>query len=97
MGGFAFEAELYLWQQRADSWTFVDVPPDVSEEIRAALTEPPRGFGSVPVRVRVGSTSWETSIFPSGEGAFSLPVKRAVRVAESLDVGDVVPVTLELR
>jgi hypothetical protein len=38
----------------------------------------------------VGTTSWTTSIFPgSGGGPYVLPVKRAVRRAEDLDVGDV--------
>ena len=93
-----FEAELWLWDaRRDDSWTFVSLPPEASEEIRELTEGHRRGFGSVRVRARVGSTSWTTSIFPgSGGGPYVLPVKRAVRKAEHLDVGDLAAVTVEL-
>jgi len=51
----------------------------------------------VRVAVTVGATSWRTSIFPSREaGAYVLPVKRSVRVAEGLDVGDEVRATVHV-
>ena len=38
-----------------------------------------------------------TSIFPDGvRGSYVLPIKRAVREAEDLDVGDIASVTVEL-
>ena len=47
------------------------------------------------VQVRVGSTTWSTSIFPDkGRGTFLLPVKKSVRDREGLDEGEVVHVTL---
>jgi hypothetical protein len=49
------------------------------------------------VRVTVGGSTWTTSIFPdSVRGSYVLPIKRAVRQAENLDVGDVANVTVEL-
>jgi hypothetical protein len=92
-----FEAELWLWEaRRADSWTFVSLPADVSEEIRELTAGPRRGFGSVRVRVVVGATAWTTSIFPGSDGSYVLPIKRAVRKAESLDAGDTTTVSVEL-
>jgi hypothetical protein len=85
-----FEAELWVWAaRRDDSWTFVSLPADASEEIRdRAATGPPRGFGSVRVHATIGGTSWTTSIFPDGgRNAYVLPIKRAVRRAESLAEG----------
>jgi hypothetical protein len=56
-----------------------------------------RGFGSLRVRATIGGSSWKTSIFPgSGGGAFVLPLKRPIRKAEAIDVGDVATVTVEL-
>jgi hypothetical protein len=94
----SFEAELWLWAaRRDDSWTFVTVPAEESEEIRELAAEPRRGFGSVRVRVTIGGSTWRTSIFPDGaSGSYVLPIKRAVRKAEDLDVGDVAVVTVEL-
>ncbi|BFU43116.1 DUF1905 domain-containing protein [Krasilnikovia sp. MM14-A1004] len=93
-----FDAELWIWDaRRGDSWTFVSLPVEDSEEIRDLSAGPRRGFGSVRVRVTVGGSTWRTSIFPdSGRGCYVLPIKRAVRTAEALDVGDVATVRLEL-
>lgn len=60
-----FEAQLWEWDaRRTDSWVFVSLPADASEDIRELAAEPRRGFGSVRVRVTIGATSWKTSIFP---------------------------------
>jgi hypothetical protein len=97
-----FDAELWTWDaRRADTWTFVTLPTETSDEIRDLATVgaagPRRGFGSVRVRVTVGGSSWTTSVFPdSASGRYVLPIKRAVRNAESLDVGDIATVTVEL-
>jgi hypothetical protein len=93
-----FDAELWTWDaRRVDSWTFVSLPADASEEIRDLTGGPRRGFGSLRVRVTVGGSTWTTSIFPdSGRGSYVLPVKRAIRKAEALDVGDSATVTVEL-
>ena len=93
-----FDAELWLWAaRRLDSWTFVSLPGEASEEIRELTAGQPRGFGSVRVRVTVGASVWTTSIFPDrGRGAYVLPVKRAVRKAEALDAGDTVRFSVEL-
>ena len=95
MENFTFTAELWRWSGDA-AWRFVTVPPDVADEIRI-VSGPPRGFGSVRVEVTVGSTTWRTSVFPdSSAGTYLLPMKKAVRVAEDLEDGDEVPVTLRL-
>lgn len=97
VGVFVFDAELWLWDARAaDTWTFVTLPEAVSEEIREMST-PGRGFGSVKVRVGVGSSNWSTSVFPDkASGCYVLPIKAAVRKKEGVQAGDVVEVTVEL-
>jgi hypothetical protein len=93
-----FDAELWIWDaRRDDSWTFVSLPADASEEIRELADGPPRGFGSLRVRVTIGATTWTTSIFPDkARGSYALPIKRAVRRAEGIDAGDTATVTVEL-
>jgi len=93
-----FEGELWIWAARRDeSWTFVSLPAEASAEIRDRTGGQWRGFGAVRVRVTLGGSRWMTSIFPdSKQGAYVLPVKRAVRTAEGLDAGDVATVTVEL-
>ena len=91
-----FEAELWLHDGEA-GWCFVTVPGEVSDDVRARTAGARRGFGAVRVRVRVGATTWTTSLFPdAARGAYLLPVKREVRARERLDVGDRVLVEVEL-
>jgi hypothetical protein len=93
-----FESELWVWEaRRDDSWTFVSLPVDASDEIRDLTAGERRGFGSVRVEVRVGASIWRTSIFPDAKsGAYVLPVKKAVRKAQSLAPGDRVAVSVQL-
>ena len=92
----AFDAELWLWDaRRSETWTFVSLPASYCEEIRDLAGGLRRGFGSLRVRATIGSSTWTTSIFP-GRAGYVLPVKRSIRVAEALDVGDMATVTLEL-
>ena len=98
MDPMEFDGELWLWDARqADSWTFVSVPPELSEEIRdRAAARPPAGFGSVRVWVTIGSSSWQTSVFPGADGRYALPVKKTVRRKEEVEAGDQVRVRLDL-
>ncbi len=89
-----FEAEVVRWDARTESWYFVHVPPEISSDLRE-LPGPTRGFGSLRVEARIGGTTWRTSIFP-GRDTYSLPLKRAVREAERLAEGDVVPVHVDV-
>jgi len=93
-----FEAQLWIWEaRRDDSWTFVALPADASEEIRELTAGLERGFGSVRVRVRTGLSTWTTSIFPDKKRqAYVLPIKRAIRQAQSLEAGDTVRLEIEL-
>ncbi|AGM06854.1 hypothetical protein AORI_4269 [Amycolatopsis keratiniphila] len=93
-----FDAELWVWDaRRGETWTFVSLPQDISEEIREITDGPRRGFGAVRVQVGIGGSKWKTSIFPdSKRGAYVLPVKKAVRKAEGIEEGDVAKVTVEL-
>jgi hypothetical protein len=97
-----FTAPLWRWSARQETrdpsaWCFVTLPPEMSEEVRLTAGEP-RGFGSVRVHVRAGTSEWDTSIFPDAEsGRFVLPVKKAVRKAEGIEEGDEVTVSLRVR
>lgn len=91
-----FDADVYLWEARTQSWFFAGVPAELSELIRE-IPRPFRGFGSVRVRARIGGSEWRTSIFPDADrGAYVLPLKRAVRDAEGIVAGGVVAVRLEI-
>jgi hypothetical protein len=83
-----------LWQHHGGTWHFVTMPGDLTDDVKARVGAT-RGFGSVRVEATIGGTTWKTSVFPATDG-FVLPVKRGVRDAEDLDVGDVADVTLDI-
>ncbi|WP_125100275.1 DUF1905 domain-containing protein [Leucobacter chromiireducens] len=89
-----FTAVPYLWEARTQTWVFVDLPEPLSADI-AEIPRPRAGFGAVKVEARVGETVWRTSIFPAGGGSsYILPLKRAVREAAGIEVGEDVSILL---
>lgn len=85
-GVFEFDAE--LWLHDSGSWHFVSVPEDIADDIEAMFGHRAAGFGSLRVDVTVGSSTWQTSVFPDTKRAtYVLPVKKAVRTAERFEVG----------
>jgi hypothetical protein len=92
-----FDSKLWIWQAEKGAWHFLTVPPEESDAIKLFAGGLKGGFGSVKVRVTIGSSTWKTSVFPSTErGGYILPVKKAVRTAEDLNVGDTAKVSLEV-
>ena len=89
-----FEDVVFRWEARTDAaWYFTAVPEDLSELI-SEIPRPERGFGAVRVEARIGLTRWRTSIFPSADGRYTLPLKKSVRDAEGLQDGGPVSVSL---
>ena len=84
-----------LWRWREGSWHFLTVPEEVSDEIADLAEGRSGGFGSVKVEVTCGSTTWQTSLFPStSHAAYILPVKATVRRAERLPEGEPAHLTI---
>jgi hypothetical protein len=93
---YDFAAPLWEWGGKA-SWFFITVPVGISDEIDARTEGFTNSFGTVKVRVRIGGSEWQTSLFPdSKQQAYVLPIKKAVRQAEGLEPGDSAAVHLEL-
>lgn len=91
---FRFDAELWEWTSRT-SWFFLSLPEPEADEIDDRFGGAAAGFGSLPVEVTIGETTWRTSIFPSKtEATYVLPVKKSVRKAEGIDVGTTAHVEL---
>jgi hypothetical protein len=86
-----FVGELYYWRGPAP-FHFIKVPEDVCHGLRAVSALVSYGWGMIPVRVRIGGSVWETSLFPK-DGGYVVPVKDVVRNAEGLADGDTVAVT----
>ena len=98
-------AKIWLWSGGGSaSWHFVTITGAAADAVHGeALMRRlengglRRGFGAVKVRVRIGDTRWDTSIFPHKEsGGWMLPIKASVRKTEGLGAGDEVTLALTL-
>jgi hypothetical protein len=81
----------------AAGWHFVTLPEEIADEIWARYAGAHRPFGSLPVRARLGATTWTTSVFADTKSSsYLLPVKAAVRRSAHVEDGDAATVMLEL-
>lgn len=92
MSRLEFAGEVWEWRGPAP-YHFVSVPEQLCEDVRDAAEVVSYGWGMVPVTVRVGVTTWTTSLWPK-DGGYVVPLKDRVRRAEEIELGDVV--TLEM-
>ncbi|GIE31416.1 hypothetical protein Ait01nite_044610 [Actinoplanes italicus] len=89
-----FDGEIIYWRGPAPHH-FVPVPEAECQALADASSLVTYGWGMIPVTVRLGGSQWTTSLFPK-DGGYLVPIKAAVRKAESLDAGDPVAVELEI-
>lgn len=93
----AVKAKVWRWKQDS-GWHFATVPKAQSAQIRSRFSGARRGWGSVPVRVKIGQTEWETSLFPQGKtGSYLFAIKASVRNAEGIEEGGVITALVSLR
>ena len=89
---FEIRGELIHWRGPSP-FHFVPIPATQSAKIKSLSSKLTYGWGVIPVRVTVGNTTFTTSLFPK-DGIYLVPVKAAVRKAETLPLGSQVRLTL---
>ena len=79
-------------------WHFLTVPEKQSKVIKKTFEGKSKGWGSLPVKVTLGKTSWTTSIFPDKKsGTYLLPLKAEVRRREEVAHGDIVGFVIQIK
>lgn len=87
---YKIKAKVWLYPGMA-GWHFVTLPKKQSNEIKELFSGMSGGWGSLPVIVTIGKTSWKTSIFPDKKTeAYLLPLKSEVRKKEKIVNGDTI-------
>lgn len=88
--------ELWRWQADAPAaWYFITIPQPQAELLREQGQFLKTGFGMIPVQVKIGKTTWKTSVFPQNQN-YLIPIKASVRKAEKLETGKTVKLELEV-
>jgi len=89
-----FSAAIWEWRGPAPYY-FVTVPEPESAMIASASELVTYGWGMIPVTIRIGATTFTTSLWPK-DGGYVVPLKLAVRRAESIDLGDVIALVVSV-
>ena len=87
-----FEGEVVFWKGPSP-FHFVAIPEAECEDLAAVSSLVTYGWGVIPVRATIGSTTWTTSLFPR-KGRYLLPLRDSVRVPEGIEVGQTVAVRM---
>jgi hypothetical protein len=87
-----FSGPVWFWRGPSP-FHFVTVPDAESAALASAAAAVTYGWGMIPVTACLGETTWTTSLFPKN-GGYIVPLKDKVRMAEDVDVDDVVTLTL---
>ena len=89
-----FTGEIWFWRGPAP-YLFVTVPPKHSQTLRSIMKTVTYGWGMIPATVRIGNTTFKTSLFPQ-DGGYIVPIKVVVQRAEDLNQGDTVTLQLDV-
>jgi hypothetical protein len=94
-----FEMRSKVWPYPGmAAWRFLTLPKKYGQEIKQRFSAHSRGWGSLPVSVTVGNSTWDTSIFPDKKsGSYLLPLKAKIRKAEGIEDQAMVSFVLTLR
>ena len=93
---YKMSVKVWLYPGMA-GWHFLGISKKQSAEIRKHFGMYARGWGSLPVCVTLGKTTWKTSIFPDKKsGSYLLPLKAEVRKKEGIQHDDVVVFTITI-
>jgi hypothetical protein len=89
-----FTGEVVFWRGPSP-YHFVAVPQAACREIADVASLVTYGWGAIPATVRIGDTTWTTSLFPRN-GGYLLPVRDTVRLAEGIELGQTVAVSMTM-
>lgn len=77
-------------------WHFVTLSKASEARLVKSSKKQRRGWGSIPIIVTIGKTTWKTSVFPhKRSGGFIFPIKAKVRKAEGVEIGKTVSFIIE--
>jgi len=89
-----FSGDVWYWRGPAPYY-FVTVPEVEAGMIASTASSVTYGWGMIPVSVKIGATTWTTSLWPKN-GGYIVPLKDKVRRAEEVDVDDTVSIELTI-
>lgn len=91
---FKIKSKIFKWTGKG-AWFFIRIEKETAEKIKDNFGMYAKGWGSLPVNVTVGNSTWKTSIFPD-KATYLLPIKSQIRKAENIKESDTLTINLEI-
>jgi hypothetical protein len=88
---YEFSAKVSLFD-REKGWHYVSVPTELSKPLECLADR-----GLIAVTAKAGSTGWQTSLLPMGDGTHFIALPAKVRLKENLSLGAEVTISFETR
>ncbi len=87
-----------VWIYPGDTkWHFVYVPKNIAKEIHKNFGNLSRGWGSLPVEIKIKKSKWKTSIFRDNKSqSYLLPIKASIRKKEIIQNNDDISINLKI-
>ena len=78
--------------ERNKGWHYVSVPEHLRKPLKHHADR-----GLIAVTVKIGSSSWATSLLPMGDGTHFIALPAKGRAEENIMLGDIIDVSFEVR
>jgi hypothetical protein len=88
---FPLKGKVEVFPQEG-GWVYVRVPDQYTEMTRGYADR-----GLVAITAKTGTTTWNTSLMPMGDGTHFIALSAKVRRAENIRVGDTISLSFRLR
>ncbi len=78
--------------EREKGWYYVSVPMELSQPLEYLADR-----GLIAVTVKVGQSSWQTSLLPMGNGTHFIALPAKVRSKENLSIDSEIEISFKMR
>jgi hypothetical protein len=94
---YRLKGKVWLWPGEVAAWHFVHLEKKLAGQLKEKYGRQ-NAWSSIRVKVGIGRTTWQTSIFwDTRSGTYLLPLKAQVRRAEGIIADDEIIFTLEVQ
>src|SRR5687768_316807 len=79
-------------------WYFVETSDDLTKKLRnlSVFEVNKVGFGYIKVQAIIGTTSWNTTLFPQKNEPYLISIKESIRKKEEIEEGDTIRIECKL-
>ena len=91
MEQFEVTGQVELFPQ-VGGWYYLLIPDWITDELSDFVDR-----GLIPIRAKVGSTEWDTSLLPKGDGRHFIALNAKVRKANDIEIEDQVTIRFQVR